>query len=265
MDILLGADPEVFVTKNGTLQSGHGLIPGTKEQPYVVERGAVQVDGLALEFNIDPAATEDEFVMNITQVMNTLKGMIPEHDLLIDPFVTFDKELMDSQPEEAKELGCEPDFNAWTGRMNNPPNAETLNRSAGGHLHIGWTEGADINDPVHLADCIQVVKALDSSLYLSSLYFDRDEKRRELYGTFGSFRPKSYGVEYRVLSNAWIKSEELTRFVYKQTRQVLDMLLKGIFRIHSNWMISSAVIEPDGCNRSVKALLNNNKLEIPDV
>ena len=62
MDFLFGADPELFVKRDGEFKSGHGLIEGGKENPYPVERGAVQVDGMALEFNIDPAADEDNFV-----------------------------------------------------------------------------------------------------------------------------------------------------------------------------------------------------------
>ena len=55
--ILVGCDPEVFVAKGGKFISAHGMIPGTKKAPHKVERGAVQVDGMALEFNIDPAAS----------------------------------------------------------------------------------------------------------------------------------------------------------------------------------------------------------------
>ena len=62
MQLLLGADPEAFVVlKDGGIPvSAHGLLPGTKDKPFPVEKGAVQVDGMAAEFNIEPAATEDE-------------------------------------------------------------------------------------------------------------------------------------------------------------------------------------------------------------
>ena len=70
MQILVGADPELFVKNpnSGEFISAHGMVPGTKYDPYKVDKGAIQVDGMALEFNIDPARTVDEFVRNITEV-----------------------------------------------------------------------------------------------------------------------------------------------------------------------------------------------------
>ena len=53
--ITVGADPELFVKKGRSFQSAYGMIPGTKQKPKKVIKGAVQVDGMALEFNIDRA------------------------------------------------------------------------------------------------------------------------------------------------------------------------------------------------------------------
>ena len=55
--ILVGCDPEVFVKQNGVFKSAFGLIKGDKKNPQKIRNGAVQVDGMALEFNIDPAAS----------------------------------------------------------------------------------------------------------------------------------------------------------------------------------------------------------------
>ena len=75
--ITIGADPEIFVTnKDGRFRSAHGLVPGTKTEPFRVNNGAVQVDGMALEFNIDPVETEDDFVTNITSVMQQMQEMV---------------------------------------------------------------------------------------------------------------------------------------------------------------------------------------------
>jgi hypothetical protein len=52
MQVSVGADPEVFVRNaEGEPVPACGLIPGTKAEPHRVDSGAVQVDGLALEFN----------------------------------------------------------------------------------------------------------------------------------------------------------------------------------------------------------------------
>ena len=50
--ILVGCDPEIFVKQAGVFKSAHGLVVGDKKDPQKVNKGAVQVDGMALEFNI---------------------------------------------------------------------------------------------------------------------------------------------------------------------------------------------------------------------
>jgi hypothetical protein len=64
MEFKIGADPEFFLRDKATgkFVSAHGLIPGTKRQPMKVDKGAVQVDGMALEFNIDPVTNLDSSV-----------------------------------------------------------------------------------------------------------------------------------------------------------------------------------------------------------
>ena len=71
-EILIGCDPEVFVKKDGLFKSAHGLIKGDKKNPFKIRSGAVQVDGMALEFNIDPAHNEDEFVFLVNDVFDQM-------------------------------------------------------------------------------------------------------------------------------------------------------------------------------------------------
>lgn len=230
LDILVGADPEVFVRKVGKkqFQSAHGLIQGDKKNPQKVHLGAVQVDGMALEFNIDPAKNEKEFITNITEVMRIMGEMVPGYEMVAQPVANFTQAVMNKQPKEALELGCEPDFNAWAeGQVNPRPNGDVNFRTGAGHVHIGWTNGVDINDPGHREACIMAAKQLDYYLGLGSLLFDSDTKRRTLYGAAGAYRPKPYGVEYRVLSNAWLQSEELMAWVYRMTIKGINDLFEG--------------------------------------
>lgn len=228
-DILVGCDPELFVTNDdGNPRSAWGLIPGTKTSPYKVPKGAVQVDGMALEFNIDPAKDEEEFVDNIRTVMTEMRKMVPDKfNFHIEPSVAFNGNHLRAQPKEAKELGCEPDFNAYTLKENPKPNSATTLRTASGHVHIGLLEGADVTKEDHHIWCATLVKHLDLWLGLRSLEWDKDQTRRRLYGNPGAYRPKPYGLEYRVLSNAWLKDEKYTRFVYKQVKACIEDLKKN--------------------------------------
>src|SRR5688572_15153592 len=132
MDILIGADPELFVKKDGKAVSAFNLIEGTKHNPQQVDGGAVQVDGMALEFNITPSASKNEFKDNIHRVLSQLRAMVPrEYEFDFSSVAHFDPDYIANQPEDAKRLGCDPDFNAWAGGTPNPmPDAGKSFRTA---------------------------------------------------------------------------------------------------------------------------------------
>lgn len=218
LQIKIGTDPEVFLEDaNGKSYSGHDLIPGTKLEPYPVMNGAIQVDGVALEFNTDPAETAEEFIFNIESVLSQMtaefKKNAPFLNIKITPTTFFDQDYFDALPMTPKELGCTPDYNAYTGEQNIPPHTDEPFRTGSGHLHVGFADYVPL-DKEHFEDCREVVKQLDTILYPSSLLWDADSKRRELYGKIGAFRPKSFGVEYRPMSNAWLRSPIMMRFVF---------------------------------------------------
>lgn len=225
LKITLGCDPELFVVnKDDQPRSAWGLVPGTKESPFKCKKGAYQVDGMALEFNIDPAKNEEEWVTNIQTVMRELRKATPsDYKFHIAPSVTFHHAIMKKAPEEAKELGCMPDIDAYTMKENPKPDSNTNLRTASGHVHIGGLPGDPASEE-HLIRCSTLAKHLDLFLGLRSLEWDKDQKRRTLYGNPGAIRLKPYGLEYRTLSNAWLTKEPLVRFVYNQTLRAIDDL-----------------------------------------
>ncbi len=228
MDILIGADPEVFVSKDKKFHSAYNLVPGTKKAPFPVPNGAVQVDGMALEFNIAPANSQEMFLHNIESVLSTLKEMVPkEYKIENAASVKFDRLHMDVQPKEALILGCDADFDAYNEEQSPPPIAPKTMRSAGGHIHIGWTNNEDPMESSHFLSCCQIAKQLDFFLGIPSMLLDKDVNRRELYGRAGNFRPKPYGMEYRVLSNFWIFDKEYIKFIFNQTKQAFNEFVDG--------------------------------------
>lgn len=263
MEFKVGADPELFVKKDGTFTSGHGLIVGDKKNPFPVEHGAVQVDGMALEFNINPAMLEDDFVFNLETVMEQLKAMVPDYELVATPVADFTKEYLDTQPEEAKMLGCEPDFNAWTDKENPVPNAEVTFRTGSGHLHIGWTDNQDVNSPEHRMNAQAMVRQMDFYLGLPSLFFDADTKRRELYGKAGAHRVKPYGVEYRVLSNSWLSSRDLMGWAFRAAKKAASDLVEGI-RLEDRFGDIQAIINTSNV-KEASCIIQAANLEVPNV
>lgn len=231
-EFTVGADPELFVKAgDGEFVSAHDLIPGTKEDPFPVNFGAIQRDGLAAEFNIVPANSANEFVSNIKSVMKTLQEdfLGDKYKLVAQPTAYFSQEYFDSLPDDPKILGCTPDYNAYTGEPNHPPGTDEPFRTGSGHVHLGFSEYEDIYDPEYFRLCCNVVKQLDQALFYPSLTWDSDKKRRTLYGKMGAFRPKPYGLEYRPLSNAYLRNDDLIRFVYERTIWAADLFFnKGI-------------------------------------
>ncbi len=260
MNITIGCDPEGFLSRNGELVSAHGLFPGDKANPHAVSGGAVQVDGMAFEFNINPASDEGQFVHSIAEVLGNLQLMIPDCKLLLEPVAEFGSDYINSQPDEARELGCEPDYNAWTSTVNRTPDMDLPFRTASGHVHIGWTEGQDIEDEEHRGFAEAVVRQLDFFLGLPSLSFDNDTKRRSMYGAAGAYRCKPYGVEYRVLSNAWVKDANLQRWVFRTVNKAIERLMAGD-RLYDRYDIREIINTSDV--EAANAIIKAEGLEMP--
>lgn len=226
--VLLGCDPELFIVDDsGSIVSCEGLLPGTKTKPYPVEGGAVQVDGFAAEFNIEPAATLDEWESRITGVWAQLNDMLPSgHWAVPIASTVFSEEIYGTAKAKTKALGCEPDFNAWTGTMTKKPTPPPRFRTCGGHVHIGWRSPEKMSNQ-HWELCRNFVKQLDWFLGAWSVLEDGDTERRKLYGAAGCFRPKAYGVEYRTLSNFWVATPELRAEVWNRTQAAIAAMSKS--------------------------------------
>jgi hypothetical protein len=217
----LGCDPEVFLlNEDGNPVSSIGKVGGTKEEPIQVPnlpKGfTLQEDNVSVEFGVPPARNRAMWVKNINMIKNAALAQLPNHSFSNLSCIVFPKEQL--RHPKALIFGCEPDFNAWTGEMNPspcPPNPAM--RSAGGHIHVETK-----------IDAREGVKAMDFFLGLPSLLMDIYGKdRRQIYGREGSFRPKPYGFEYRVLSNFWIFQDKYARWVWDQTARALDFVNSG--------------------------------------
>jgi hypothetical protein len=210
----LGADPEVFLVNNsGKHISAIGYINADKWNPMQIPDMAqgftLQEDNVSLEYGIPPASSAEEFANHIQAVMTRSKQWIPNLSFSNLSCTIFDKDQM--KHPAAHVFGCEPDFNAWTGEANMPPHPpHPFMRSAGGHIHVETKK-----DPAH------VVKMMDLYLGIPSVFMDNGTERRKMYGKPGAHRVKSYGVEYRVLSNFWIFDKKYIQWAWDQTERAL--------------------------------------------
>jgi len=209
---LVGCDPEVFLKRGNTIISAIGVVGGSKENPLQVEDGTLQEDNILAEIGITPASDKESFVNRVSKVL----GILMERTSCSIDYSSshvFTKEWLRSQGGKALTFGCDRDYNAYTGMVNPKPSGKTLIRSAGGHIHLGRSD----------IDLIKLVKTMDLYLAVPSILADKDTDRRSLYGKAGCYREKPYGVEYRTLSNFWLRSKDKMGWAYEQSvRAVLE-------------------------------------------
>lgn len=233
LQFTIGADPELFLLSldGQKFISSIGKIGGTKREPLPVGSGcAIQEDNVAVEFNIPPAASFKQFQdsLNFSLALLEQKAKDLNLKLAIEASAEFEPDQLSSP--QAKEFGCEPDFNAWTGTQNPRPVAKNKNlRSCGGHVHIGTNQNT-----------VDVIKAMDLFLGCPSTVMDKDVRRRELYGKAGAYRTKPYGCEYRTLSNFWLKSADLMKWVYDRTEYALNWVEEMSDDGEMEWPVQTA-------------------------
>ena len=217
----IGTDAEVFVAdiESGAIESSIGLIKGTKKKPQPTRHGFIQKDNILAEFNSTPASNVISFIDSVEAAMGDLQEYLFEYGKAIKIQAHNFMEPKWLEPLEAQQFGCDPDLNVWNLDKIHKVNAGTAGnlRTAAAHVHIGIREPSVEN---------QIALAMLCDLYLGipSLKADADDTRRRLYGQAGHFRPKNYGIEYRVLSNFWLADADYMAFVFYAAKKAANNL-----------------------------------------
>ena len=258
-DISVGADPEVFVMTAGTVTSSIGLIGGTKDHPIPVVDGALQEDNVLAEFNINPARSKQGFSANIASVLGDLEDVLRKggHAISIQTSHEYSRAYLESLGPQAMEFGCGAEFSAYTESvMAKPEGSSTTLRTAGGHVHVGY------NDPWESGN-YTLARMLDIVLGVPSVLLDDDTKRRSLYGSAGSLRHKPYGMEYRSLSNFWIKDTNLQHWVFDRVKWAcanLPQLTELLAKVDVKSVIHT-INKSDSAG--AREIVSNLRLEMP--
>lgn len=222
-NITIGADPELFIINEKTKKviSSVGLIPGEKGNPFIADDMpagfGLETDNILAEFNIPPVTSEEAFINNIEYMKQYIDKFVKRTNadlgILCAASKTVDKSQL--QSPQAMLFGCDIDYNAYTEAPNKKPEgSKTSLRSAGFHIHIGYKDN-------NIDTSVKLVKYLDMYLGVPSVVYDKDKRRRSLYGKAGCFRLTPYGVEYRVLSSAMMKDINTLHLVWKQLQKAI--------------------------------------------
>jgi hypothetical protein len=211
-EIAVGSDLEVFLFSNELkkIVPCVGILDGTKDKPWTppgFQTGfAIQEDNVMVEYNIPPANSGPLFVQYIQEgkhmVLQELSKRYGAQYSLYTRKSDHKFQARDLQSDQAKLIGCEPDFDAYEGgKMRYDPPKPGLHRACGGHIHLG----GDFK-------CPDFVAALFAELMIGvrgGVHSTPDGERAKWYGKPGIYRPKPYGIEYRTPHNGWAMSSTM--------------------------------------------------------
>lgn len=274
--IALGGDPEFFFQRGGqVIGSERVLKEGGKEvvsqrhggiglDPTPKEFNAFVLDGVQVELNPRPHYCRTNLGKEISLAFRALKA----HMDLVDPTVTpsfaasitLSKEELDSLSEQSKVAGCKPSFNLYDGDAASikVDYATELNRSAGGHIHLGFPHYKNL-----MENRLKLIPVLDALLALPSVLIDRDPGnaiRRLHYGRASEHRLPDYGLEYRTLSNFWLHAFPLTSFVMGQARLCVQVL-GNAYHGSPSWDAPTSLLSSVDM-MEVKEAINLNDLDL---
>jgi hypothetical protein len=174
-----------------------------------------------VEFNVPPSNNVEQWIRYNKFMLDYIdQNYAKPNGLLIaiEPSVHITPLL--AKNKIAKRFGCSPSYDAYTLEANIVKCDDKLLRTAAGHVQVGY-------DNPEEAVSIELIKVMDLYLGLPSLFLDNDTRRRKLYGKAGEFRIQQWGCEYRVLSNFWLRSEELMKWVYDSTHMAIASFNEG--------------------------------------
>lgn len=244
----VGADPEIFLRRHGKIIGSERVVPETKS---IVAR-----DGIQVEFN--PPASMSSSILGswIGQAFTNLDKMAKAHEgvsICFDQVVEVEQSELRGLSEKSRILGCSPSENAYGVRpigLTDEERAIYPIRAAGGHLHFGLK--GDLFD-----ERVRLVNWLDVFVGNTCVLIDREPKaaiRRVHYGRAGEYRIPNHGLEYRTLSNFWLRNYTLLDFVLG----LADIAVKVVEDSIDEGDLESRLIDVVDIQNVVKAIDTND-------
>jgi hypothetical protein len=218
-----GCDPELFFKQNGKIIGSEKVLSknGLEQLSNVVE------DGIQVEIHPSSTSCREILAGNIRDIFYNIRRKIKDTDIELDfnSFVNIDIEEMESLSEKSKQFGCATSKNIYdkNAKIEVSDPSKYYFRSAGGHIHLGVDSGrvSVVHDNI-----VDIVKLLDIIVGNTCVLLDREKgniERRKNYGRAGEFRIKNYGLEYRTLSNFWLRHCTLMSLVFGLSRYAVSI------------------------------------------
>lgn len=232
MNSTTGADPEIFVTKGArkrTLFPAFEFLPNKPEKsPYKGLSGDPRAwayrDGFAAEFGIVGGACHGYMIDYLRNGLQEVLRLASEKDdtakLSIENTFAIPEEVRKAATPEQLALGCLPSLNAYGDNPILPSGNELNLRFAGGHIHFGMSNS---QEPEFYKDLVKGADLVAGIPLVAMLENIDSPARRQYYGRAGEYRLPKHGLEYRVLSNAWLAHPQFAHLVLNLTRSGLKL------------------------------------------
>lgn len=209
---MLGTDPEfLIVDKAGIPVPAHKAGIPDKQHKLCLQGGESWCfrDGYMVEINLTPSFCRQTMAHRMKRALLRLQTVLGDNYRIRSRSavrINLAKDMKNA-PDDVKQFGCEPSWDAYTGETKTPPIDAMTHpwRYAGGHLHFSEASAVNLAKGKPTPQLRKIVKLMDLyvGLPLTCVFGDRlTYQRRKYYGQAGEFRPQTYhqnqyGVEYR--------------------------------------------------------------------
>lgn len=226
-----GADPEIFVVDGANrLLPAFRFLPEKEKAPMhpfycsnahaSTMAGKAYWDGFQAEFSTYPRSCHGYFMdgvrAGLKRVLAEARKVNPKAKFTLKNVFRLTPDMLMSAAPEQVALGCDPSFNAYGAEPFVAGDPRSLPyRVAGGHIHLAiskLTEKMREN----------IIKGIDLLVGIPSvgMFAEIDNPiRRRFYGRAGEYRSPAYGLEYRVLSNAWLGDPSVAHLIFQLVRK----------------------------------------------
>lgn len=254
----IGSDPEFFFMKNGKVLSSELVLP---KGGFATSGGKVTIDGVQAEINPTTESCRELHANQIARCLYYVKQNLPKGvTVSFEPLVPIELPVLAKLSEKAQHFGCTPSYNVYDNdnKMSIADSSKYPYRPAGGHIHLGGKQNSGYAKLY--ADLKTLIPMLDIIVGNTCVLIDRHEgnkERRMCYGRAGEFRTPKHGVEYRTLSNFWLKSYPLMSFVFALARMAMDIIH---FSTKENNFVKEIMDAVD--IKDIRKAINNNDFDL---
>ncbi len=226
-----GGDPEFFLSdKDGNVVGSERFIP--KDGLMLNTQSGIIRDGVQAEIKFRPdtcRATVGNGIKAIFITLQTALNKEKQFGASFNPVIKVDKRELDQLSEDARVLGCAPSINVYNADATVNVKKGFRTRSAGGHIHLGLTQYSDMMSDGTRKRLIPIMDILVGN---TCVLIDRDPgqaERRKTYGRAGEARLPAHGLEYRTLSNFWLRSYQLFSLVMGLSRLACNVVRTDLY------------------------------------